>query len=103
MSELTSQAALALIDQIELWREFAFGHKDVWPGTRDARNEPRRSELLERLHELFRAHSGGMLSEQLWARFLAVLPALLATTHFKAQWDSEQARFPEDFRALMQS
>lgn len=101
MSELTSQAALALIDQIELWREFAFGHKDVWPGTRAARNEPRRSELLERLHELYRAHSGGILSEQLWARFLGVLPALLATTQFKAQWDSEQARFPEDFRALM--
>lgn len=101
MPELTSQTALALIEKIELWHEFAFGHRDLSPGTRVSRSEPPRSELLQRVHEIYRGHSGGIFSEQLWARFLGVLPALLSTTHFKAQWDSEKAQFPEDFRALM--
>lgn len=101
MPELTSQAALALIEKIELWHEFAFGHRDFSPRARASKSEPPRSELLQRMHEIYRGHSGGILSEQLWARCLGVLPALLSTVHFRAQWDSEKARFPDDFRALM--
>lgn len=101
MLEQTSQSALALIEKIELWHEFAFGHKDLSPGTRSSKSEPQRSELLQRLHEIYRGHCGGIFSEQLWVRCLGVLPALLSTAHFKAQWDSEKTQFPEDFRALM--
>lgn len=101
MPELTSRAALALIEKIELWHEFAFGHKDLLPAERAPNNEPRRSELLQRLHEMYIGYSRGVLPEQLWARLLGVLPALLSTVHFKAQWDSQMAEFPEDFRALM--
>lgn len=101
MQEPTSQTALALLEKIELWHEFAFGHKDLAPGKPVSSNVPQRSELLQRLHEMYRGHLGGNLSDQLWARWLGVLPALLSTVCFKAQWDSEKAQFPEDFRALM--
>jgi hypothetical protein len=101
MPELTSRAVLVLIEKIELWHEFAFGHKDLRPGERVPNNEPQRSELLQRLHEIYIGYSRGVLPEPLWARLLGVLPALLSTVRFKAQWDSEKAEFPEDFRAVM--
>jgi hypothetical protein len=101
MPEPTSRAALVLIEKLELWYEFAYGHRDLRPSTRVSKIERPRSELLQRLHEIYIGYSRGILSEQLWARLLGVLPALLSTVHFKAQWDFEKIQFPEDFRALM--
>lgn len=104
MPEATSQAgAVALIERIELWREFAFGHKDfvasVTPPVQ--KHDSRSIELLQRLYEIYRGHSIGTISEHVWVRCLSVLSTLLSTVHFKAQWDAAKAEFPEDFRALM--
>lgn len=104
MPEVTSQAgAIALIEKIELWRELAFGHKDLVTSVAPpvAKPESRTFELLHRLYEIYRGHSSGAIPEHVWARCLSVLSTLLSTVHFRAQWDAAKAEFPEDFRALV--
>ena len=104
MSEVTSQVgAVALIEKIELWRDFAFGHKDLVPRAAPfvTKSESRSFELLQRLYEIYRGHSSGTIPEHVWARCLSVLSTLLSTVHFRAQWDAAKAEFPEDFRAFV--
>ena len=105
MPEVSSQSgAVALIEKIELWREFAFGHKDFVPSAAPLASKPesRSFELLHQLHEIYRGHSSGAIPEHVWARCRSVLWTLLSTAHFKAQWEATKAEFPDDFRALMQ-
>ena len=104
MSEATSHVgAVALIEKLELWRDFAFGHKDLVPRAAPfvTKNESRSFELLHRLYEVYRDHSNGTIPEHVWARCLSVLSTLLSTVHFRAQWDAAKAEFPEEFRALV--
>lgn len=101
MSSLTG--AIALIEKIELWREFAFGHKDLAPNTAPptTKHESRSFELLHQVYEIYRGHSSGAIPEDVWLRCSSVLWTLLSTVRFKAQWEAAKAEFPEDFQALM--
>jgi hypothetical protein len=106
MSEVTSQAAaLELIERIEVWRDFAFGHKDLWPtpASLGQNGEPLGNDLLHRLYEVYCVHLSAAVSEHVWARFLGVLATLLSTRHLSRQWDAMETEFPADFRALMHS
>jgi hypothetical protein len=106
MSEVSSPAAaVALIEKIELWREFAFGHKDLRANDTSIvpKGDPRSFELLQRLFEIYCGRSRGMISDHVWSRLVSVLSTLQSTAHFRAQWDAVKADFPEEFRALIQS
>jgi hypothetical protein len=105
MSEVSSPAAaVALIEKIELWREFAFGHKDLRSSGAPivSKSESRSSELLQRLYEIHCGHSRGAIPDAIWDRLLGVLSTLQSTAHFRAQWDAAKADFPEEFRTLIQ-
>jgi hypothetical protein len=103
MSKVSSlSGAVAVIEKLELWRELAFGHKDLVPAAPPvSKHESRSFELLHQLYEIHRGHSSGAIPEHVWDRCLSVLWTLLSTVHFKAQWEAAKAEFPEDFRALM--
>ncbi|MEP7244735.1 MAG: hypothetical protein ABI885_13790 [Gammaproteobacteria bacterium] len=96
--------ACALIEKIELWSEFALGHKDLEPGSALLISEiqSRNSDLVRQLYDIHSAHLRGEISADVWARFRSSVLLLLSTTHFGSHWDSARAGYPEEFRAWMQ-
>jgi len=98
-------AAVALIEQIELWSEMVLGHKDHRRAPESAQPEVRsqNSVLLHQINSIYNAHLSGDISDHTWNRLHVVLRTLLSTSFFRSTLHVLDTRFPTDFRDWLRS
>jgi hypothetical protein len=106
MPEITPEsAARTLLENIDLWAEYALGAKDfassvpVTFRTSTSRNPT----LLDEFYEMHRSFMSGAVSEVTWNDAKSALRMLMRTTWFREEWESRETNYSEEFSKVIRA
>jgi hypothetical protein len=105
MPELASEAAArTVLENIDLWVEYALSAKDFVPAAPDGycASLERKATVLDDFYEIHRWFMSGAVSEITWNDAKKALGILISTTWFRNQWELRKAQCSEEFAHVIQ-
>ena len=106
MPDITpEEAARTLLENIDLWAEYALGVKDFTPSVPAIfrKSAPQNTTLLDEFYEMHRSFMRGKLSEVTWNDAKNALKMLMSTAWFREQWQSREADYSEEFSEVIRA